>query len=116
MGHNETPTEKEIKMNPYDRELLVRVAPTYIIAAVVGVATFIQLREIKRQAKRNRAEHALRMEEMEKVASERMERFRAWRAAQPKIAEEYIKKAKEEIGSPDDIRRKINDPNYTWGL
>lgn len=102
-------------MTSEEKDLLLRIAPTYITAAVFSVYSFIQIRAINRQRKQADAEHKAKMADMKVAGNERIERFYAWREAQPNI-EEIIEKAKREVGSIEDVRRKMADPNHIWTL
>lgn len=102
-------------LTPFEKELLVRVAPAYISATAIGVYCFIQIRNLNRQRKQSAAEHEVRLADMKVAAEERIKHFNVWRAAQPTV-EEVLEKAKKEVGTVTDIRRKMNDPEHIWNL
>lgn len=102
-------------MNPYDKDLIARFAPAYVIAGAYAVYSVFQIRKINQQRENSRIEHEARMEETEKAARERMEQHMAWRASQPNI-DDIMEAARKEVGSVDDIRQKMDDPNHIWEL
>lgn len=102
-------------MTSEEKDLLVRVAPAYIFAAAYSAYSFVLIRNLNRQRKQSNAEHQTKMAEKKVAGRERIERFYAWRAAQPNI-EEIMAKAEQEVGSVEDVRRKMADPNHVWEL
>lgn len=103
-------------MTSEEKDLLLRVAPAYIFAAAYSVYAFFQIRNINRQREQANAAHEAKMADMKVAANERIERFHAWRATQPKTVEDFIEKAKQEVGSVEDLRRKMADPNHVFEL
>lgn len=102
-------------MNALDKELIRHYAPAYISAGLIVAASLFQIRQTHEQRKQNREAHALRIQELQLVLIEQTEKHAAWRAAQPNV-EDIIAKAREEVGSLDDLRRKMEDPNHVFEL